>query len=316
MRDPKVSVIVATRNRPVLLNRAVDSILGQSHQDFEMIIIDDASDEESQENLEEIKRKDARIKLIRNEKNLGPGKTRNIGIANAKGEYIAIMDDDDISLPQRLFQQQEILNNDQGIGLVFSSVGWMNENLEVYEIFPSIVRRGEFPKEPEQVFKLLYLESNKIPDTTIMVRKSIMQNVGYPETIWIGLDWLLCLRLAALGVRMMAIPEPLVLVRRDSATSGLMSNKESAFKAQRQVLYTIRTWLTEKDIHEFDSLHRLAFSCQLINEARFWCGFRGLGLATKAIIVAPNNSKAWSTLFWFIDRSLKKTRRLFASKAE
>ena len=240
--------------------------------------------------------------------------TRNVGIKIARGNFIAILDDDDIALPHRLLTQNNALENDQGLGLIFSSVAWINDQLEVYEINPGLVHRGEFPKEPKQVFELLYLQGNKIQNTTIMVRKSIIQDVPYPENPWIGEDWILCLRLAALGIRMMAIPEPLVLMRRDTTTVGLMSNKEAAFKEDRQVLTIMRSWLEENNIHEYDSLHRLAFSNLLINEARARWGFRGLALIMNAISVAPNNPRAWNTLVWLLGKGIKKCQRIISTQ--
>lgn len=285
--------------------------MAQSFKDIEIIIIDDASDDYTRKSLSEILRLDARIKLIRNEKNLGPGFTRNVGIKNAKGEYLAIMDDDDISLPQRLHSQKNLFNKDPKLGLVFSSVGWMNDKLEIYEVFPGIVKRGEFPTDPKKIFELLYTQGNKIPNSSIMIKKDIINDIGYPEKPWIGEDWLLCMKLAALGTRMAAISEPLVMVRRDFLSAGLMSNKKKAFMAQRQVLSLIWIWLEQKGIRDFDHLHRIAFSNQLIREARFWSGFKGLGLALKAMLVSPNNIEALKTISWIINKIPRKLARYY-----
>ncbi len=95
-----ISVIMATYNTELMvLKEAVDSILDQSFKDFEFIIIDDGSDNGTEEYLSNIK--DSRVSIIKNPSNVGITKSLNIGLRNAKGKYIARMDADDISLPDR-----------------------------------------------------------------------------------------------------------------------------------------------------------------------------------------------------------------------
>ena len=100
----QISVIMPVYNTPVpILKEAVDSILNQTFQDFEFIIIDDCSSDGSWEYLSSLR--DSRIKLFRNTTNLGIAKTLNIGFRHAKGKYIARMDSDDVSMPDRLRRQ-------------------------------------------------------------------------------------------------------------------------------------------------------------------------------------------------------------------
>lgn len=100
----KISVVMPVYNTPVpFLKEAVDSILNQTFKDFEFIIIDDGSTDGSRQYLEELM--DPRIRIIRNEINLGITKSLNIGFREAKGRYIARMDGDDVSLPKRFEKQ-------------------------------------------------------------------------------------------------------------------------------------------------------------------------------------------------------------------
>ena len=100
----KISVVMPTYNTAVpILKEAIDSILAQTFGAFEFIIIDDCSTNESREYLRGLS--DPRIRLIRNETNLGITKSLNIGFSAAKGKYIARMDDDDVALPNRLKTQ-------------------------------------------------------------------------------------------------------------------------------------------------------------------------------------------------------------------
>ena len=94
-------------NGAKFLAEAIDSILAQTFTNFEFIIIDDASSDDSLHIINSYK--DARIVLIQNNKNIGLTKSLNIGIAKAKGKYIARMDADDISMPKRLEKQFDFM---------------------------------------------------------------------------------------------------------------------------------------------------------------------------------------------------------------
>jgi glycosyltransferase involved in cell wall biosynthesis len=106
---PKVSVIIPTHNRAEFLRSAITSVLNQTFQDFEIVIIDDASKDHTQEVITNFN--DARIKVIRNQFSKGDAGTRNIGIINSNGEYIALLDDDDEWLPEKLKIQTCLLDN-------------------------------------------------------------------------------------------------------------------------------------------------------------------------------------------------------------
>lgn len=307
---PYISVVIATYNRVSLLSRAVESILTQSINDLELIIIDNASSDRTSEFLDDLVREDKRSRIFRMRENIGPGLARNYGIEMACGRYIAIMDDDDIAFHHRLEVQGNYLDSHPSIGVIFSTIGWINDDLKIFNIFPGIVQKGEFPKENKEIFKLLYLESNKIPNPTIMFRSQTLGSLfRYPSFTWIGEDWFLCLQMVASGIKTGAISEPLVLARRDKNQESLMTDKAKAFSAQRRVLKMIRLWLKEKGIHDFDRFHRLAFSNQLVREARYWGAFKGLFLCYQALLISPNNSFAWSTMKWLHQNGWQKVKR-------
>ncbi len=107
---PQVSVILTTYNRPArFIKEAIESIIGQTFTDWELIIVDDGSDDETAANIaNEYKQKDSRVRFIRRE-NGGLSAARNTGLENANGEFIFLQDDDDISLPLRLEKGVDIL---------------------------------------------------------------------------------------------------------------------------------------------------------------------------------------------------------------
>ena len=313
MRSPEISVVIVTYNRANLLHRAIESILGQTFQDFEIIVVDNASQDDTPMILSKLQQVDSRIRVFRMCQNVGPGAARNYGVQEARGKYIAILDDDDVAVPDRLYLQWHLLNEHPSVGLVFSPVIWVNEKFEEIGKFPGIVLRGEFPDEPNKVFELLYLESNKIPNTTIMVRREVISRTGYPIRPWVGEDWFWCMQLAAQGVKMRPLMKPLVYMLRASNRAGLMVDKSKVFKDQRTVLLMMRKWLRECKIRNYEHLHRRAFSNQLVREARYWCGFRGLLLCQKALLIDPSNAYARQTLREFIIRGWEKIHRVVKS---
>jgi glycosyltransferase involved in cell wall biosynthesis len=118
MSDPVVSVIMPTYNAEKYLHEAVDSILSQTFSDFEFIVIDDGSTDTSGIMLSEYARKDARIRVYRQPSNQGIVAALNRGLALAQGKYIARMDADDISLPDRLKKQVAFMDTHPDIGVV------------------------------------------------------------------------------------------------------------------------------------------------------------------------------------------------------
>lgn len=114
---PKITVIIPTYNRIDYLKKTIDSVMMQSFQDFEIMVIDDGSPNTLTEDL---CNEYAKVTYIRIENSGGPAKPRNTGIKHAKGEYIAFVDDDDIWLPEKLEKQVKVLENNPDFGLVHS----------------------------------------------------------------------------------------------------------------------------------------------------------------------------------------------------
>ena len=121
-QNPKVSLIIATYNRADLLPRAINSVLAQTFTDYEIIIVDDCSPDHTQEVIRTFS--EPRLRSFRHEVNGGAAAARNTGIANARGEYIAFLDDDDECAPTRLADQVSVLDSRPDVGMVY---GWIEE---------------------------------------------------------------------------------------------------------------------------------------------------------------------------------------------
>ena len=115
---PDVSVILNTYNRASLLRQAIKSIQRQTLQDWELIIVDDASHDSTPQLLERLKKQDGRLRVYRHKENKGLATARNTGVRHARGRYIALHDDDDTSMPHRLQTQVDILDTHPHIDMV------------------------------------------------------------------------------------------------------------------------------------------------------------------------------------------------------
>jgi glycosyltransferase involved in cell wall biosynthesis len=284
---------------------------------LEILIVDDASTDDTPAVLHNLRSSDNRIRSWRTDRNMGPGAARNLAFEHAQGAYVAIQDDDDIPLPHRLERQVNLLEGDPSLGLVFSSVTWIDNNKKVLlDGFPGIVYRNEFPRDCHDVFRLLYLESNKIPNTTILFRRELTSKWTYPKSPWIGEDWFWCMQMAASGVRMLATAEPLVLVRRDPEIHSLVhiKNMARAHMAQHEVLRMMRDWLSAEGIHDFDRDHRLALANQLAREAIGLSGFRGLHRSISSLCLAPRGRHGREAFVRICRQAVGKVGR-FASRS-
>ena len=142
---PKVSVLMPIyKTKEEYLREAIESILNQSFTDFEFLILDDCPENSREEIVKSYS--DGRIKYLKNEKNLGITPSRNKLIEMAKGEYLAVMDHDDISLPARFEKQVQYLDEHQYIGVC----GCWREDFPQKEVF-------EFPEDDLEIKKKAFV---------------------------------------------------------------------------------------------------------------------------------------------------------------
>jgi glycosyltransferase involved in cell wall biosynthesis len=171
--QPKVTVIMPTMNRAQLLPHAIESVLQQSFANFEFIIIDDGSTDNTQQVIQNYAKNDGRILCIRYEKNQGIPTVRNRGIAKARGTYIAWQDDDDIWLPgklEKMVKKMDSLPDDYGI--VYTSFLRIRPNGEQMFFPPKWVE----PKEGN--LHKIFLKKNFLNPQAMMFRAHVLKNDG------------------------------------------------------------------------------------------------------------------------------------------
>lgn len=173
MEDQLVSIITPVYNRSAHIAEAMDSVLAQTYADWEMLIVDDGSSDGSAEIVRAYMEKDARIRLICNEKNLGTAGSRNVAIAQARGRYLAFLDSDDVWLPEKLGKQLALMQKE--------SVGFCYGNAYVIDEDGSIRAKNRIAPVSITYQKLLY--GNPIPCVTVLLDRRMVGEVQMPEGV-------------------------------------------------------------------------------------------------------------------------------------
>ena len=211
--SPAVSVVMPVHNALPHLDQAVESILRQTFSDFEFIILDDASTDGSLDRLREWAARDSRIRLLQVEKNLGPVRSSNMVARAAIAPLVARMDADDISYPDRIAEEFQLLRDHADMGLVAS-------------ISDMIDGHGEKLRDAE-VWRLAR-PSVFVPFAhgAMMYRREIFEKVGgYREQCEYWEDQDLVVRIAAIS-KVVVIPRPLYCVRQSTTSTRVVSNQE------------------------------------------------------------------------------------------
>ena len=206
-----VSVIIATYNREKLIMEAINSVLAQTYQNFEIIIVDDGSTDNTRDLIESIN--DPRIKYIYQE-NAGCAAARNTGIDNANGEYIAILDSDDLWLPKKLEKQIQFMNTHPEVGVC----GTLAENIGTTHY------NAWFPSKHEDI-KAALLFDGCMTHSSVMMHKELLDkfNIRYNCNLQTSEDYDLYLQLLDI-TEFYTIPEILVQYRLHSNNMGFVCN--------------------------------------------------------------------------------------------
>jgi O-antigen biosynthesis protein len=185
---PKVSVIMSVYNGAKYLESAIDSIISQTYRNFEFIIINDGSTDDTSRILASYH--DDRIIILNNSQNIGLTKSLNRGIASSRGELIARQDADDVSMPERLKYQVEYMDAHPGTGLLGTCVKWIDAE-------GAISGDGIFATKPDRIQAEL-LSSIPFLHGTFILRRSCMNEMGmgYNEEIPVAQDCDLLFRIS------------------------------------------------------------------------------------------------------------------------
>jgi glycosyltransferase involved in cell wall biosynthesis len=228
--SPRISVIIPTYNRAPLIYRALDSVLRQTFSDFEIIVVDDCSQDETSYLVK--KHDDPRIRLICHEKNLGAAAARNTGIEEAKGSYIAFLDSDDEWLPFKLDHQYKALKGASApYDLSCTGFTWslldQNQTLTP-EMTP-----------PQDLWESLCEGCAFSPGSTLMARREVFKKIGFFDSNLARFeDWDWLLRYASKGGQMLLIPERLshIYTRRKGVSRAISQSAQTFLTKNKDLL--------------------------------------------------------------------------------
>jgi len=223
-----VSIIIPTHNRASLLPRAINSVLTQTYTNFEIIIVDDGSNDNTQQVCQNFINENQNIKYIKNENSVGGAEARNIGMRQAKGEIIAFLDDDDEWLPQKLEKQIEIFKQNPEVGIVGTNYYWID------------VEKNETKKInlcQNQSFKTLLLENTLGSFSFNAIRKSLFEkHGGIRPDMKSSQDWHFWLKLAP-NTKIKISDDYLVKYYNYSGDSNrISSSTDRAIESRKKVL--------------------------------------------------------------------------------
>ena len=220
-QHPKVSVVITTYNRANLIGRAIESIFRQTYKDYEIIVVDDGSSDNTREVVEGFR--DNRIHYIRHHENRGCSAGRNTGIKASKSDYIAFLDTDDEWLPEKLEKQVYLLERaNSGIDAVYTAMLYVERNRK--HLVPQLSIKNK-----EANIGDLILKRSVIAPSTVLIKKHCFDRVGlFDEKLRWGDDWDMWIRVTQ-GYEFAFISEPLVVYRQqpDSLTTDRFASERS-----------------------------------------------------------------------------------------
>ncbi|HKY82423.1 MAG TPA: glycosyltransferase [Sphingobium sp.] len=227
-RTPKVTVFMPVYNRAPFVGGAIESVLAQNFEDFELLIIDDGSTDDSMSIVSRYT--DRRVRVERNDRNRGIPHTRNRGLDMATGDYIALLDSDDRMAPRRLERQVAYLERNTHISTLG---GWVTKVNDKGRAVRNLIK----PLHPDELKAWLLFRCCHA-NTSLMARTGALRDIRYDEDFTVSSDFELSVRLAR-KYQVANIPRTLTLMRehggRITNSSGNKVNQAKARIAEGQL---------------------------------------------------------------------------------
>ncbi|MBS1721056.1 MAG: glycosyltransferase [Armatimonadetes bacterium] len=232
----RVSVLLTCYNHLRHLQLAYQSLLDQTFTEFEIIALDDGSTDGTREWLSA--QTDPRLRLIFNETNLGTYATLNVGLREAKGEFIAVLNDDDLWAPEKLAQQVQYLDANPKAGLVHCG-GWFIDGDGRRHPDPAPLG-FPYPRTESGDILAAEIDHNQIIASSVLFRAPIVDSIGPFDPAYFGSgDWQMWLRIARVA-DIGYLDEPLCFYRVHGANAS--HQKEKIFRDDARIREWIATW--------------------------------------------------------------------------
>lgn len=240
METPLVTVFMPIYNSEKYIAESLESILRQTYRNLEIILVDDGSTDRSVEIVESYN--DNRIKLIKNEKNMGIPYTRNVGLQNASGKFMAIMDSDDIALPERVEKQVEFLEKNPEID-VLGSYYYKFSDKKTREIRLNYIHPNEIN------IVLMFYSPISNPSSMVRLETVRKHNLAYNLNYFVAQDYGFWVDISKVGGKIAVLPEFLLKYRTGHENITKKSHSKKT-ERRKQVLRSIH-----KDILSHYNIH-------------------------------------------------------------
>lgn len=219
-----VSIVMPAYNCEKYVVEAINSILAQTHQNWELLVLDDGSKDNTLQVINEFGNRDSRIRPLQNEKNMGVSATRNRGIELASGEWIAFLDSDDMWEPSKLEKQFKVAEENSA-EFLFTGSSYINEEGEPF--------KGIF-EVPDKVSYKKLRNQNVMSCSSVIIKKKFFDNIKM-EKDEMHEDYAVWLRILKLGVTAYGVNEPLLIYRisRNSKSGNKMKTVKMTYKVFR-----------------------------------------------------------------------------------
>lgn len=279
----KISILLPVYNGELFLRQAISSIINQTYTDWELILINDGSTDNSENIISEFD--DKRIRYFKNEHNLGLIKTLNKGIDLCRGEYIARMDADDICLPKRLEKQYHFMKTNSSIFLLGSNAFIINNN---NEITGKIVN---FTKD--NLLKINLLFSVPFIHPSIIAKASVLKELKYDENYKYAEDYELWTRISEKH-NIANLSDCFLEYRWHLGNESVVNKKKQDLIKDKIIIKQLQSYLDLNPSREELYMHKITFLQYDVkgnNSSFLFEDFPKLDLWFKKIILANRDKK-------------------------
>ncbi len=264
MPTPKISILIVTYNRANYLKAAIDSVFPQTFADWELIIVDGGSTDNTAQLVENYRNKDQRVRFLPQSIKGGVAHDRNVGLNTAQGKYIAILDSDDIwADPTKLQKQYEFLETHQKDNYVLVGSAVIEIDKDSYE------RKRYLNALSDQEIRKQILNRNPFAHSSVLFLRSAITKVGnYDEKYIIGEDYDLILRLGLIG-KMANLPDHFLKYRIHPQSACVADRIGGAWDTQK----IIKQYKNKYPGYRFAILKsylRILFNTGLLIKDKLW----------------------------------------------
>lgn len=225
MKTPVISVIMPAYCCERFIGEAINSVLSQTYQDFELLVIDDCSNDGTADIIREFAQRDLRVVYLHNEQNMGVAKTRNRGIGESRGKYIALLDSDDVWDPRKLERQLALLQECDA-SIAYCSYGFIDENSKVIKKAFIVPEKTDFQH---------MLTSSVISCSTALISAELLKAHTFRSDIYHE-DYALWMELLAIPVSAAGDKEILAYYRQ---VSGSRNSEKLHAAAERWRIFRV-----------------------------------------------------------------------------